>query len=470
MEAMMSIKGFKSQQALQQKLSGFTEEQSIDPARYVTVQEMSGRRHALDVLVQGAYQISVAPITILAGSNIRKIIATAHGASKSDVIRLADGTQFSAISIPDTDTIITSVELDSDPTGKTFTIWRHITPAYNVDGSLNVSVTPSPLSYHLNGVTNVVNRDTTTPANTRALPVEIMGASGMVLNVTTGDLNIQTSHNGSQPDSIQIGDGTTVLGITVSNEAKVSDSASHTALGTLNTSVNTLLKPADTLTKVTTVDTITNTVTVSSTNLDIRDLSFATDKVDVSGSSVSVGNFPATQPISAIDLDIRNLAFATDLVDVSGSSVAVSNFPATQAVSATNLDVRDLAFATDKIDVSGSSSVGVTGAFWQTTQPVSLASAVKHFGTMKTSSFNEITNLTTIQTFTAPANAIGALIQTPDTNTANIRFRQGAATTTSGLQLQPARSENIYGGSNITVCAESGTQAVSIIWWVEAQS
>lgn len=79
--------------------------------------------------------------------------------------------------------------------------------------------------------------------------------------------------------------------------------------------------------------------TVSATNLDIRDLAFATDKVDVSGSSVTA---------TATDLDIRDLAFATDKVDVSGSSV-------TATVSATNLDIRDLAFATDKVDVSGSS-------------------------------------------------------------------------------------------------------------------
>lgn len=83
------------------------------------------------------------------------------------------------------------------------------------------------------------------------------------------------------------------------------------------------------------VDVSGSSVTVTATNLDVRDLVFATDKVDVSGSS-----------ISATDLDIRDLVFATDKVDVSGSSVTVT---------ATNLDVRDLVFATDKVDVSGSS-------------------------------------------------------------------------------------------------------------------
>lgn len=71
---------------------------------------------------------------------------------------------------------------------------------------------------------------------------------------------------------------------------------------------------------------ISGNVTVDATNLDIRDLVFATDKVDVSGSSVT----------------IPNLTFATDTVDVSGSSVTVS---------ATNLDIRDLTHVSDSVKV-----------------------------------------------------------------------------------------------------------------------
>lgn len=97
---------------------------------------------------------------------------------------------------------------------------------------------------------------------------------------------------------------------------------------------------------------------VSSTDLDIRDLAFATDSVDVSGSSVSVSN---TVDVSSTDLDIRDLAFATDKVDVSGSEVSLDS--ATLAaleninavVTATDLDIRNLVFATDKVDASGSS-------------------------------------------------------------------------------------------------------------------
>jgi hypothetical protein len=97
---------------------------------------------------------------------------------------------------------------------------------------------------------------------------------------------------------------------------------------------------------------------VSATDLDIRDLDFASDSVDVSGSSVSISGSVA---VTATDLDIRNLVFANDKVDVSNSVIALDS--ATLAaleninavVTATDLDIRNLVFATDKVDASGSS-------------------------------------------------------------------------------------------------------------------
>jgi len=53
---------------------------------------------------------------------------------------------------------------------------------------------------------------------------------------------------------------------------------------------------------------------IQATDLDIRDLDFATDSVDVSGSSVSVSN---TVTITATDLDIRNLQASQDNIAIS---------------------------------------------------------------------------------------------------------------------------------------------------------
>lgn len=97
---------------------------------------------------------------------------------------------------------------------------------------------------------------------------------------------------------------------------------------------------------------------VTATDLDIRNLVFATDKVDVSGSVVALdaGTLAALEDItvSATDLDIRDLVFATDKVDVSGSAVTVS---------ATDLDIRDLSSATDSVSAvqSGAWSVEAHG-------------------------------------------------------------------------------------------------------------
>lgn len=81
--------------------------------------------------------------------------------------------------------------------------------------------------------------------------------------------------------------------------------------------------------------------------------------------SVNITDNGASITVDATDLDIRDLAFATDKVDASGSSVSVSNAGGASAVNiqdggnsitvdAINLDIRDLAFATDKVDASGS--------------------------------------------------------------------------------------------------------------------
>jgi hypothetical protein len=104
---------------------------------------------------------------------------------------------------------------------------------------------------------------------------------------------------------------------------------------------------------------------VTATDLDIRDLAFATDKVDVSGSSVELGatTLAALENItvSATDLDIRDLAFATDKVDVTGSEVelgattlaALENI----TVSATDLDIRNLSAAQDNVAIANGANV-----------------------------------------------------------------------------------------------------------------
>jgi hypothetical protein len=78
-----------------------------------------------------------------------------------------------------------------------------------------------------------------------------------------------------------------------------------------------------------------NSITVDANNLDIRDLAFASDKVDVSGSSISVSNFPATQPVSATSLPLPTGAATAALQTQPGvdiGDVTINNISGAGAV------------------------------------------------------------------------------------------------------------------------------------------
>ena len=163
--------------------------------------------------------------------------------------------------------------------------------------------------------------------------------------------------------------------------------AKDSSLSTLNTSVNTLLKPANTLAAVTTVSTVTNLSQMGgvaiSLNTGVRDtgtqrVTIATnDSVPVTGTffqatqpvsgTVSVSSVGGTVAVSAVSLplpsgastsakqDTGHTSLGTIAGAVAGSEMQVDvlTMPTT-TVQATNLDIRDLLFATDKVDVSGS--------------------------------------------------------------------------------------------------------------------
>lgn len=128
-------------------------------------------------------------------------------------------------------------------------------------------------------------------------------------------------------------------------------------------------------------------VAVTATDLDIRNLVFATDKVDVSGSSVSIsGTVAVTQSTSpwvigdgggsitvdATDLDIRDLAAATDTVsawtkDGSGTAInSTSNALNVYVTGSSALTVNDAALANTAISadttVVGTSLISAIGS------------------------------------------------------------------------------------------------------------
>lgn len=78
------------------------------------------------------------------------------------------------------------------------------------------------LSFLRNGVQTPVLKDTVTPANSRPLPVELMGATGDVaINATNLHLEVQLSDGGTDPDVVRIGDGTDELAINADGSINV---------------------------------------------------------------------------------------------------------------------------------------------------------------------------------------------------------------------------------------------------------
>lgn len=94
-------------------------------------------------------------------------------------------------------------------------------------------------------------------------------------------------------------------------------------------------------------------------------------------------------------------------------------------------------------------SLAVTIASDQGSLPVSPATL--------TASYQEIVNLTNVaQIFTAPVGAKWAKVQADSANLGTIRWKiGGAATVSSGMQLEPGRSEDLGAVGNISVICET---------------
>jgi hypothetical protein len=101
-------------------------------------------------------------------------------------------------------------------------------------------------------------------------------------------------------------------------------------------------------------------ITVNATDLDIRDLAFATDKVDVTGSVIALDS----ASLAALENITVNVSSEVEIKNDAGNPVPVSGTVElgattlaaleTISVTATDLDIRNLVFATDKVDASGS--------------------------------------------------------------------------------------------------------------------
>lgn len=125
-----------------------------------------------------------------------------------------------------------------------------------------------------------------------------------------------------------------------------------------------------------------------------------------------------------------------------------------------NLAIGEKADSVATTDVGTFSLISLTKKVAKNISDLSTSSSIP-----LVASYDEILALTTVQTFTAPAKAVSATIMAISDNTVNVRFKQGGvATATSGLRLEPGRSETLMNSSDVSVCSESAACEVNIIW------
>lgn len=141
-----------------------------------------------------------------------------------------------------------------------------------------------------------------------------------------------------EANALQITNGAPIVAPSGSLEVAIDQSQDSIAIGDGNdlfTSTNVSSKIG------LDVNIINTTIPISATDLDIRNLEFATDKVDVSGSSISIDD----QPITNIYNEVLSVA--------SGILTTITSFTASQSSKLKQVDVSGENIATFTVLVNG---------------------------------------------------------------------------------------------------------------------
>jgi hypothetical protein len=225
---MSGINGYPTSKRLENDL------QEKIKKEFITVQPVGSNKHALDTLNYGIYMVSEGAVAEV-GSSDKILKITGHGAKKGDVVRIQSSSnnieefEIAVFEVIDADTLeLTAVLSDQLVAGDTVDILRPLLFKLEADGSLTLA--QGPIQIVKDGVNTEVAKDSSVPANTVPIPVEVVAASGTPINITAGDLNVQLTHLGVNFDSIRLGDGTNLLSINGSGEAAVNDASANTTL------------------------------------------------------------------------------------------------------------------------------------------------------------------------------------------------------------------------------------------------
>ena len=222
-------------------------------------------------------------------------------------------------------------------------------------------------------------------------------------------------------------------------------------------------------TDVVTAEQGTSPWVVSATNLDIRDLVFATDKVDVSGSTVELGAttlaaletitvLQGTSPwvVSATDLDIRNIDYTQDNIAIKGATgnQLVVNADGSLNVNADISVVNGSDKAEDSAHASGDIGTYILGVRQDTL--ASSTSADGDYGSLKTSAAGALyVNLAESTATITTSDA--ALANTAISNAAKTLAAADTAEATATSILASRKYLFVYNNDNTKIFVGSAT-------------
>jgi len=254
-------------------IKGFSGEKRLESQTYTTVSQLGSDKSGLDVLPKAMFSVNGATALTVTAQVYGRIKATdgikkdvqrvtfgvAHAARVGDVLRFTTGLSASIeatiVEVVDANNVYVGTKLPIGALDDCL-LMRHITLTVDSSGSLSVAsgpnqfikdavtetvtedtvtpannlAQPSAMFVYRNGVQLPITHDTATPANTVPMPVQITDLTGDI-NVTAGDINVQTTHLGANADSQRIGDGVTEWGIeVVTKKGLVKDVLVETAI------------------------------------------------------------------------------------------------------------------------------------------------------------------------------------------------------------------------------------------------
>ena len=382
---------------------------------HVTAQPVGEKYWAKDVVAHIALT-SEGSSTAEAGSTASAITSTAHSVKVGDLIKFTSGSllgsEAKVTRVIDANSFELGSNLSEAPAaGDSYDIFRNTSLRATSDGSLEVSAVQTPIKFRLDGSEQEVTEDTVTPSNNAPLPVKLTSASGDI-NITAGDLNVQTSHSGATFDSMRIGDGTETVEINASGEMQVRDDDANTALSSIDSK--------DFATQT--------TLAALLTELELKaDLS---ETQPVSISSLPLPADAATE--STLSSILTELEAKADLTETQPVSAAALPLPTGAATEATLLSLDGKDFATQTTLAALLTELQAKADLTET-QPVSAASLPLPSGaateaTLSSIDSKDFATQTTLAALLTELQAKADLAETQPVSLATIPLATGAST------------------------------------------